>query len=144
MCRNMLTYIVILNRFFHILLFAKFNTIGICWLLYNVLLNDTHHNIIMEVLAFIQCIIEWYSSQYYNGSLTWISTNVTNIYLTNIRFETLQYLCNTLYKSQCILEVLDFLPYILSFFKLCILLFQDESPKVFLFLAFVDCTSHYN
>jgi hypothetical protein len=30
----------------------------------------------------------------------WISTNVTNIYLVSIRFGTLQYLCNTLYRSQ--------------------------------------------
>jgi hypothetical protein len=41
------------------------NNAGICWLLYSV--------------------SRWYSPQYYNGSLTWISTNVTNIYLTSIR-----------------------------------------------------------
>jgi hypothetical protein len=41
----------------------------------------------------------------------WISTNVTNIYLASIRFGTLQYLCNTLYKSQGIPVVLSFLPY---------------------------------
>jgi hypothetical protein len=39
----------------------------------------------------------------------WISTNVTNIYLASIRFGTLQYLCNTLYKSQHIPAVLGFL-----------------------------------
>jgi hypothetical protein len=39
---------------------------GICWLLYNVLLDDNHHN-----------------------TLRWISTNITNIYLASIRFETL-------------------------------------------------------
>jgi hypothetical protein len=41
------------------------------------------------MLAFIQCIIRWYSPQYYNGSLTWISTNGTNIYLTSIRTSVL-------------------------------------------------------
>jgi hypothetical protein len=50
--------------------------------------------------------------QYYNGSLTWISTNVTNIYLASIRFGTLQHLCNTLYKSHRLPTVLGILPYI--------------------------------
>jgi hypothetical protein len=41
----------------------------------------------------------------------WISTNViTN--LVSIRFETIQYLYNTLYKSQHISTVLGFLPYV--------------------------------
>jgi hypothetical protein len=43
----------------------------------------------------------------------WISTNVTNIYLASIRFGTLKYICNTLYKNQRIPTVLEFLPYIL-------------------------------
>jgi hypothetical protein len=63
------------------------------------------------MLAFIQYITGWYSPQYYNGSLMWISTNVTNIYLASIRFRTFQYLCNTLYKSHHIPAVLGFLPY---------------------------------
>jgi hypothetical protein len=54
--------------------------------LYNILLNDTYCNTIMEVM--------------------WISTNGTNIYLASIRFGTLQYLCNTLYRSQRIPTVL--------------------------------------
>jgi hypothetical protein len=41
----------------------------------------------------------------------WTSTNVTNIYLASIRFGTLQYLCDTLYKSQHFPAVLRFLPY---------------------------------
>jgi hypothetical protein len=40
-----------------------------------------------------------------------ISTNVTNIYLASIRFGTLQYLCNTLYKNQHIPIVLGLLPW---------------------------------
>jgi hypothetical protein len=64
-----------------------------------------------DTLAFIQCIPKWNSPQYYNGSMTWISTNVTNIYLASIRFGILQYLCNTLYKSQHIPLVLGFLSY---------------------------------
>jgi hypothetical protein len=62
-------------------------------------------------MSFIQCITRWYSLQYYNGSRTWISTNVTNIYLASIRFGTLQHLCNTLYKSHHIPTVLGILPY---------------------------------
>jgi hypothetical protein len=38
------------------------------------------------------------------------SSKVTNIYLASIRFGILQYLCNTLYKSQRIPAVLGFLP----------------------------------
>jgi hypothetical protein len=64
-----------------------------------------------DTLAFIQCIPRWYSLQYYDESLTWISTNINNIYLASIRFGTLQYLCNTLYKSHRIPVVLGFLPY---------------------------------
>jgi hypothetical protein len=63
------------------------------------------------MLAFIRCITGWHSPQYYNGSLTWISTNVTNINFASIRFGTLKYICNTLYKSQHIPAVLGFLPY---------------------------------
>jgi hypothetical protein len=40
----------------------------------------------------------------------WISTNFSNIYLASIRFKTLQYFCNTLYKSQHIPMVLGILP----------------------------------
>ena len=42
--------------------------------------------------------------------MTWISTNVTNIYLASISFGTLQYLCNTLYSSQHIPTILGILP----------------------------------
>jgi hypothetical protein len=63
-------------------------------------------------VSFIQCITGWYSLQYYNGSLSWISTNVTNIYLASIRFVTLQFLCNILYKSHRIPTVLGILPYL--------------------------------
>jgi hypothetical protein len=51
------------------------------------------------------------------GSMAWISTNITNIYLVSIRFGTLQYLCNTLYKSQYILTLLGLLPYLFLFFE---------------------------
>jgi hypothetical protein len=46
--------------------------------------------------------------------MTWISTNITNIYLASIKFGTLQHLCNTLYKSQRIPTVLGILPYAIT------------------------------
>jgi hypothetical protein len=81
------------------------------------------------MLAFIQCILGWYSPQYYDGSLTWISTNITNIYLISIRFGTLQYHCNTLYKSHRIPMVFGFLPYTDSYSFLGFFFFFSHLPS---------------